>query len=94
MCVAGYHRDSVADIKRTVGNLLDEPFPIEGFHVKNPGDMKDGALLVPKIILVARHSPGLKLLDDEEDRGQLDLLYDEVCDVKGRLLVIYAIILI
>ena len=81
--MVGYDREAVKDIKNKVGLLQEEPFPIEGFHVKAPGDVKDGALLVPKLIMVARHCPGRKLLDDQGDEGQLDLLYDEAVEMEG-----------
>ncbi len=36
--------------------------------------------MVPKLVLVAQHCAGVKLIDEESDRGQLDYLYDEACD--------------
>ena len=43
--------------------------------------LQDGALLVPKLVLVASHCPGRKLLDEQGDEGQLDYLYDEACEL-------------
>ena len=38
-------------------------------------------MLVPKLVLVASHCPGRKLLDEQGDEGQLDYLYDEACEL-------------
>ena len=34
VCVVGRDREAVSYIKNQVGQLQEEPFPIEGFHVK------------------------------------------------------------
>ena len=83
VCVAGIHRDSLQHVKAQIQGLRDEPFALESFHVKQPSDLADGAFLVPKIVLVGIHCPGRKILDDEEDDGQLDYLYDEACRLGG-----------
>ena len=36
--------------------------------------------------MVAMHCPGKKLIDEEGNEGQLDYLYDEVCDLGGEFL--------
>ena len=86
VCVVGFDWRAVTSVKSQVGALLKEPFPLEGFHAKTPEDLKDGALLVPKLLMVARHCPGRKLLDEDGDEGQLDFLYDEAVKMKGSLL--------
>ena len=70
-------------VKNSIAKMTVEPLPLESFHVKSAADVKDGALLVPKVILVASHCPGRKLIDDKTNSGQLDFLYDEVCDTGG-----------
>jgi len=88
-CVVGLSSRAVTRIKSSIAFLVIEPLAIESFHVKHPDDVKDGALLVPKVILVATHCPGRKLLDDVGDEGQLDAVYDEVCEIGADLLIIY-----
>ena len=88
VCVVGQQRETLQKVKHKVASLLDVPFPIESLHVKSASDIKDDALLVPKVILVAVHSPGRKLLDEEGDHGQLDLLYDAAIDMGGELVVV------
>ncbi len=83
--MAGFYRDAVREIKHKIATLVDEPCALESFHVKTVADIKDGALLVPKIVLVGVHCPGRKLIDEEGDSGQLDFLYDEACDVGGEI---------
>ena len=70
-------------MKHKLATLLDGPFAIESFHVKRPSDVTDGALLVPKVVLVGVFCPGRKLIDDRGDTGQLDYLYDEVVAMGG-----------
>ena len=82
--MAGYHRESIQMIKQKIASLLEEPAALESFCVKSPNDLEDGAFLVPKVVLVATHCPGKKVLDDAGDEGQLDLLYDAVCDAGGK----------
>ena len=82
--MAGISRDVIADVKQMVAGLVSEPLPLESFHVKQRSDVKDGALLVPKVILAAGHRPGQKLIDEAGDEGQLDFVYDEVCHVGGQ----------
>jgi hypothetical protein len=36
-------------VKKTVSDLMPNNVPIESLHIKSPGDVKDGALLVPKV---------------------------------------------
>ena len=85
VCVAGFSRDAVLTVKTWIAGLLPDSLAIESFHVKIADDVKDGALLVPKVILVATHRPGQKLLDHtSKNGGQLDLLYDEVCQTGGK----------
>ena len=85
MCVVGLNRETLQKVKHKIASLLDDPFPIESLHVKSPSDIKDDALLVPKVILVGVHCPGRKLIDEENDQGQLDLLYDEAIEMGGEL---------
>jgi hypothetical protein len=85
VCVVGINRDAVLKAKTWISSLAPESLAIESFHVRNAGDVKDGALLVPKVILVAKHCPGRKLIDHStSNAGQLDFLYDEVCRVRGK----------
>lgn len=65
--------------------LMDKPVALESFHIKEMSDLKDGSLLVPKIVMVATHCPGKKLIDETGNEGQLDFLYDEVTDLGGEL---------
>lgn len=81
--MAGLSRDAVIKVKTWISDLVTEPLAIESFHVKCPGDVKDGALLVPKVVLAASHRPGQKLIDTSGSTGQLDFLYDEVCSNGG-----------
>ena len=81
------HRETLQKVKHKIASLLDHPFPIESLHVKSASDIKDGALLVPKVILVAVHCPGRKLIDEDKDEGQLDMLYDEAVEMGGELLI-------
>jgi hypothetical protein len=92
ICVAGVNHETVIGVKNLIADLIVEPFDsaLESFHVKRRDDVRDGALLVPKVVLAAGHCPGLKLLDESgTDRGQLDFLYDEVCNVGAEVLIIY-----
>ena len=84
--MVGMHRETLQKVKHKIASLLDHPFPIESLHVKSASDIKDGALLVPKVILVAVHCPGRKLIDEEKDEGQLDMLYDEAVEMGGELI--------
>ncbi len=36
---------------------------------------------MPKLVLVATHCAGRKLLDESGDEGQLDFLFDEACEM-------------
>ncbi len=36
---------------------------------------------MPKLVLVATHCAGRKLLDERGNEGQIDFLYDEACDM-------------
>lgn len=83
ICVVGFHRAAVQRVKQYMSALVEEPLPLESFHVKKPTDIKDGALLVPKLVFVGMHCPGRKLIDSDGDEGQLDLLYDEACELGG-----------
>ena len=85
VCVAGINGDAIRDVKGRIAGLLKDPVPLESFHVRSPEDVKDGAFLVPKVVLVASHCPGKKVIDDDGDEGQLDRLYDEACDVGGEI---------
>ena len=67
-----------------MATLLEEPIALESFHVNRMSDIQDGSLLVPKIVMVAMHCPGKKLIDEGGNEGQLDFLYDEVCDLGGK----------
>lgn len=85
VCVAGVNRDAVLQAKAWIASLMPDSVAIESFHARNAGDVKDGALLVPKVVLVAKHNPGRKLIDNTSgNSGQLDFLYDEVCRVRGK----------
>ena len=70
-------------VKQDIAGLLDEVIPLESFHVKDVSDIKDGALLVPKLVLVGQHMAGRKLIDSDGDEGQLDAIYDEACELGG-----------
>jgi len=83
VCVAGCTRDAVLTAKTWIAGLVPDSLGIESFHVKRADDVKDGALFVPKVILAATHLPGQKLLDNTSNTGQLDWLYDEVCQIGG-----------
>jgi len=89
VCVAGLNQKAIRDVKGKIAELLREPVALESFQVRTPEDVKDGALLVPKIVLVATHCPGKKVLDDEGDEGQLDNLYDAVADVGADIMLVY-----
>jgi len=89
ICVTGFNRSAIQRVKSLVASLTDEPLPLESFQVIRKTDIKDGALLVPKVILVAVHCPGKKLIDEEGDEGQLDYIYDEVVQLGADILVIY-----
>lgn len=90
ICVAGFHRESLQWVKSQLAQLMgDDPVALESFHIKDPTDLKDGTLLVPKVVMVAMHCPGKKLIDEEGNEGQLDLLYDEVSDLGADLMVVY-----
>ncbi|KAK2178313.1 hypothetical protein NP493_548g02058 [Ridgeia piscesae] len=89
VCVVGQQRETLQKVKHKIASLLDVPFPIESLHVKSASDIKDDALLVPKVILVAVHSPGRKLIDEEGDHGQLDLLYDAAIEMGADVMIIY-----
>lgn len=83
VCVAGIDRDSVLAVKKQVYRLLSGRCALESFHFRNGDDIKDGALFVPKVILVAVFQPGRKLIDDSGDEGQLDEAYDEIFENGG-----------
>ena len=51
---------------------------------QNPGDIKDGALLVPKLVLVAPHCAGRPVIDCQGEGGTLDAIYDEACEIGGK----------
>ena len=87
VCLVGYDRESLQDVKLRLNKLMDEPLPLESFHVKKLSDIKDGALLVPKLIFVATHCPGKVLIDEEGNHGQLDHLYDEACEIGGEIII-------
>lgn len=89
ICVAGFSSSAIQRVKNAIAGLTEAPLPLESFHVKGRMDVKDGALLVPKVILVAVHCPGKKLIDDDGDSGQLDYIYDEVCELGADVLVVY-----
>jgi len=89
ICVCGFHRESVNYVKKEIQGLVVEPLALESFTIKKTSDIKDGAFLVPKIILVGLHTPGRKLLDEEDDQGQLDFLYDEAVAVGSDVMVVY-----
>jgi len=89
VCVAGHHRQTVQEIKVKIAELVSGEVALESFVVRDASDLDHGALLVPKVILVGVHYPGRKLLDDVGDKGQLDMLYDRVCDTGSDVLVIY-----
>ncbi|ELU18809.1 hypothetical protein CAPTEDRAFT_210277 [Capitella teleta] len=90
ICVTGYHRESIQWVKSQLSQLMgDQAVALESFHIKHPSDLKDGSLLVPKVVMVASHCPGKKLIDEEGNEGQLDQLYDEVSDLGAEVMVIY-----
>lgn len=89
ICVTGFNRIAIQRVKSLVASLTEEPLPLESFQVVQKTDVKDGALLVPKVIVVAVHCPGKKLIDEEGDEGQLDFIYDEVIQLGADILVIY-----
>ena len=37
------------------------------------------------MLVVASHQVGRLLIDEEGDEGQLDYVYDELCDIGGRI---------
>lgn len=89
ICVTGFNRTAIQRVKSLVASLTSEPLPLESFQVVRKTDVQDGALLVPKVILVAVHCPGKKLIDEQGDEGQLDFIYDEVVQLGADILVIY-----
>ena len=52
--------------------------------MQRPSDIKDGALLVPKLVLVAPHCAGRPVIDCNGNNGTLDAVYDEACDLGGK----------
>ena len=56
---------------------------LETFHIKHVDDTCDGELMVPKVIVVVHHVVGRLLIDDIADTGQIDYLYDTLCDTGG-----------
>lgn len=87
--VAGYNRQDILSVKQQMDALTSKPGMIEGYHVRNHGDLQDGVFLVPKVVLVATHYAGRKVVDDDGNDGQLDDLYDEACDAAADAIVVY-----
>jgi len=86
ICVTGVNRDAVLKVKGLVAGVTSEPLPLESFHVKQRSDVADGAMLVPKIVLAAAHCPGQRFIGQTSaSDGQLDFLYDEVCNIGGKV---------
>ena len=54
--------------------LLDEVILLETCHVKGVSDIRDDALLVPKLVLVGQYMAGRKHSDSDGDEGQLDAI--------------------
>jgi len=89
ICVTGVNREAVLRVKSLVAGVTSEPLPLESFHVKLRSDVSDGAMLVPKIVLAAAHRPGQRFIDQSPaSDGQLDFLYDEVCNIGGKATII------
>lgn len=89
VCIAGFTCSAIQRVKSAIDCLSEDALPLESFHVTRLTDVKDGALLVPKVILVAVHCPGRKLIDSIGNEGQLDFLYDEVVEIGADILVVY-----
>ena len=62
---------------------------LETFHIKHVDDTCDGELMVPKVIVVVHHVVGRLLIDDIADTGQIDYLYDTLCDTGGTCVMTY-----
>ena len=80
ICITGIDQELILRVKNLLSTLTTVLLPLESFHVKNPTDIEDGALLVPKVVLVAKHCVGKLLIDEEGDSGQLDFIYDELVE--------------
>ena len=77
---------SLQNVKQIVDGVMpkNSQLSLEAFHVKTPSDILDGTLMVPKVIVVAKHVVGRLLIDDETDSGQIDHIYDAICDTGGK----------
>jgi len=85
ICVTGVSREAVLKVKSLVAGVTTEPLPLESFHVKLRSDVRDGAMLVPKVVLAAAHCPGKRFIDQSSaNDGQLDFIYDEVRNIGGK----------
>ena len=92
VCLVGFNREALQGTKLKISSLLTDPIPLESFHVKKLSDIRDGALLVPKIIFIVVHCPGKKVLDEDGNEGQLDHLYDEACEIGGNMFIAFYVL--
>ena len=88
VCITGPNWTSLQNVKQTVSEIVPRSFKtaLETFHIKYVDDMTDGELLVPKVIVVVHHVVGRLLIDDNTDTGQIDYLYDTLCDTGGNFI--------
>lgn len=85
--MTGLDREQVQYVKNTMGSLMQDPLPLESFHIKRRSDITSGSLMVPKVVLVANHIPGKLLIDHKGDTGQIDFIYDELVETGGNVCV-------
>jgi len=89
VCITGTHSPSISQVKVVMSDLCPSPMALESFHVRSPEDLTDNSiLLVPKVVMVANHCPGRKVLDESGDQGQLDAIYDVLCEVGADIMLI------
>jgi len=90
VCVAGYSSEAVSAVRKVIGEIAGDTINTESFHIKSDKDLNGGdELNITKVILVAVHCAGKRVIDDEDDSGQLDVLYDKVCDIGAEIMLIY-----
>ena len=49
ICVVGYNWDTIQYVKQKITSFVDQPLPLESLHIQKNSDLKEGALLVPKV---------------------------------------------